>query len=112
MAGWRSFNPGYPVVPEGWHVAPEDGWTDDEVLRIHAEPTNVSELKNLIQNSGGAVVANKNSREAQIAADNWFWFHVQESRDGSQVKITETNYLLYGGLGLAVLIAVTVISRN
>lgn len=94
--------------------SPDDGSSleADEILTIEAEPVNPSELKNRIRNSGGSIIISTNSLPARIARDHWYFFSVQESRDGSQVKITENNYLLYGGIGLIALVALGIFARN
>lgn len=95
--GWADFQHAWPGS------LPPDDLSGDEVLRINAAPVNVEELKNLIQNSRGVFITDVGTNAERIARANWFWFRTRELRDG-RIEITESNYLLYGGLGLGALL--------
>lgn len=96
--GWSDFQPVWPGS-----LQPVD-FSGEEILRISAAPVNAEELQNLIQNSGGAIIVERDHSNIALARKdwNWFWFNTQLLTDG-RVKITETNYLMYGGIGLSVL---------
>lgn len=74
---------------------------DVGLVTIDASPTTANELKNEIRHSGGTLTTVPSNPRVKLARDNWWSFSVEVSKDGSQARITENNYLLYGGLGLA-----------
>ena len=85
-----------------------------DVVSIGAAPTNATELKNLIHNSGGSIVVANNDVRLLVANQHSWEFSVTHQADG-QFKIVSTDYstyLIYGGIALVAIVALTMVAKR
>lgn len=83
-----------------------------DVLTIGAQPATSTELKNEIRNAGGVLITDKGSDRVLLAKKSWWEFSVENSLDGAKVRITENNYLLYGGIGAVALVLIIAMAHK
>jgi len=71
-----------------------------------------AQLSGLIQTGGGHYDASTGDPLVAFAKSQWWKFSTAASRDGQTVRITENNYLFYGGLALAGIVLVAMFSGD
>lgn len=72
----------------------------------------LNDLSAVIRGNGGQLITSASDPLVQSARGQWWKFSVDISSNGLQARITENNYLLYGGIGLAaVLVLVFVVNK-
>lgn len=67
----------------------------------------INDLSSIIRGAGGAFITSASDPLVASARGQWWRFSVEISTDGSQARISENKYLLYGGIGIGVVIAVS-----
>ncbi len=71
-----------------------------------------ADLPGLIKQNGGHYDAATSDSLVQYARSRWWQFSVQLSRDGATARITETNYVLYGGVALGAVVLLTALAHR
>jgi hypothetical protein len=92
-------------------LAPE--WNPPQTARItELGPVAVNQLADLIRQNDGHFDAAASDSLVQYARSRWWQFSVQLSRDGATARITETSYVLYGGVALGAVLLLATLTRR